>query len=133
MIGEHRIFFIDGMKIIGEIVEVTANVVMIKNPVEIQYEDTDYGQVIVVADMIKESHSNVANILKSNISLTCDVSPEMLVYYNIISKEFYDQREKTKLYLNSLSALLVETKMLNSVRNQLQMGKVVQITSDALN
>lgn len=133
MIGEHRIFFVDGMKVIGQIVEVTTSVVIIKNPIEIGYEETDYGQVIVVGDMIKESNTNIAHLQKSNISFTCDVSPEMLAYYNIISKEFYEQREKTKLYLNSLSNLLIETKMLNSVRNQLQAGKVIQITSNILN
>jgi len=121
------------MKVIGQIVEVTTTVVIVKNPIEIGYEDTQYGQVIVVADIIKESNSNVAHLQKSNIAFTCDVSPEMLSYYTVISKEFYDQREKTKLYLNSLTKLLIETKMLNTVTNQLQLGKVLQITSDIIN
>ena len=118
MIGEHRIFFIDGMKIIGQIAEVTANVVVVLNPVEIQYEDTENGQMIIVCDVIKESHTNLANILKSKISLTCDVSPEMISYYNIIVESFYDQREKTKSYLSYLTNMVAEQKMNESIEQE---------------
>jgi len=133
MIGEHRIFFIDGMKIIGQIAEVTANVVVVLNPVEIQYEDTENGQMIIVCDVIKESHTNLANILKSKISLTCDVSPEMISYYNIIVESFYDQREKTKSYLSYLTNMVAEQKMNESIEQQLEKGKLVQTTPDSLN
>ena len=133
MIGEHRIFFIDGMKIIGQIAEVTANVVVVLNPVEIQYEDTENGQMIIVCDVIKESHTNLANILKSKISLTCDVSPEMIAYYNIIVESFYDQREKTKSYLTYLTNMVAEQKMNESIEHELEKGKLVQTTPDSLN
>jgi hypothetical protein len=133
MIGEHRIFFIDGMKIIGQIAEVTANVVVVLNPVEIQYEDTENGQMIIVCDVIKESHTNLANILKSKISLTCDVSPEMISYYNIIVESFYDQREKTKSYLSYLTNMVAEQKMNESIEQELEKGKLVQTTPDSLN
>lgn len=133
MIGEHRIFFIDGMKIIGQIAEVTANVVVVLNPVEIQYEDTENGQMIIVCDVIKESHTNLANILKSKISLTCDVSPEMISYYNIIVESFYDQREKTKSYLTYLTNMIAEQKMNESIEEELEKGKLVQTTPDSLN
>jgi hypothetical protein len=133
MIGEHRIFFIDGMKIIGQIAEVTANVVVVLNPVEIQYEDTENGQMIIVCDVIKESHTNLANILKSKISLTCDVSPEMISYYNIIVESFYDQREKTKSYLSYLTNMVAEQKMNESIEQELERGKLVQTTPDSLN
>ncbi len=133
MIGEHRIFFIDGMKIIGQIAEVTNNVVVVLNPVEIQYEDTENGQMIIVCDVIKESHTNLANILKSKISLTCDVSPEMISYYNIIVESFYDQREKTKSYLTYLTNMVAEQKMNESIEEELEKGKLVQITPDSLN
>ncbi len=133
MIGEHRIFFVDGMKIIGQIAEVTANVVVVLNPVEIQYEDTENGQMIIVCDVIKESHTNLANILKSKISLTCDVSPEMISYYNIIVESFYDQREKTKSYLSYLTNMVAEQKMNESIEQELEKGKLVQTTPDSLN
>lgn len=133
MIGEHRIFFIDGMKIIGQIAEVTNNVVVVLNPVEIQYEDTENGQMIIVCDVIKESHTNLANILKSKISLTCDVSPEMISYYNIIVESFYDQREKTKSYLTYLTNMVAEQKMNESIEEELEKGKLVQTTPDSLN
>jgi hypothetical protein len=133
MIGEHRIFFVDGMKIIGQIAEVTANVVVVLNPVEIQYEDTENGQMIMVCDIIKESHTNLANILKSRISMTCDVSPEMISYYNIIVESFYDHRERTKDYLSSLTNIVAEQRMAETIDRQLEKGKLIQATTNNLN
>jgi|LakMenE01Jun11ns_1017448.scaffolds.fasta_scaffold9913741_2 hypothetical protein len=133
MIDEYRIFFVDGMKIMGQISEVTTTVVVVKNPIEIQYEETEYGQIIVVSDPIKESKSVTINIPKSNISLTCDVSEEMVMYYQNIVKKFLEQRSKTKSYLNSLTNLMVEQHILDNVIEQLSMGKVIQVTPNNLN
>jgi len=133
MIDEYRIFFIDGMKIMGQISDVTANVVVVRNPVEIQYEETEYGQVIVVSDPIRESNSRIINLLKSNISLTCDVSQEMIVYYDNVVKQFWDHREKTRTYLSQLSNIMVEQQISKTVLEQIIKGKMIQPSSDNIN
>ena len=75
-----KMLSINNTKIVGEVLDTKKSVIMVKNPVEIYYEDNELGSMMFMDSPIKESQTELMYVQVSSIDFTTDISYEILMY-----------------------------------------------------
>jgi hypothetical protein len=124
---------INNTKIVGEVLDTKKTVIMVKNPVEIYYEDNELGSMMFMDSPIKESETNLMYVQVSSIDFTTDVSYEILMYYTAVLKKLAKQKETTKEVLVQMTDIINEKLLQESIEDQITSGKIVQRHNNTIN
>lgn len=128
-----KMLSINNTKIVGEVLDTKKTVIMVKNPVEIYYEDNELGSMMFMDSPIKESETNLMYVQVSSIDFTTDVSYEILMYYTAVLKKLAKQKETTKEVLVQMTDIINEKLLQESIDEQITSGKMVQRHNNTIN
>ena len=128
-----KMLSINNTKIVGEVLDTKKTVIMVKNPVEIYYEDNELGSMMFMDSPIKESETNLMYVQVSSIDFTTDVSYEILMYYTAVLKKLAKQKETTKEVLVQMTDIINEKLLQESIEDQITSGKIVQRHNNTIN
>jgi hypothetical protein len=128
-----KMLSINNTKIVGEVLDTKKTVIMIKNPVEIYYDDNELGSMMFMDSPIKESETNLMYVQVSSIDFTTDVSYEILMYYTAVLKKLAKQKETTKEVLVQMTDIINEKLLQESIEDQITSGKIVQRHNNTIN
>ena len=128
-----KMLSINNTKIVGEVLDTKKTVIMVKNPVEIYYEDNELGSMMFMDSPIKESETNLMYVQVSSIDFTTDVSYEILMYYTAVLKKLAKQKETTKEVLVQMTDIINEKLLQESIEEQITSGKMVQRHNNTIN
>ncbi len=128
-----KMLSINNTKIVGEVLDTKKTVIMVKNPVEIYYEDNELGSMMFMDSPIKESETNLMYVQVSSIDFTTDVSYEILMYYTAVLKKLAKQKETTKEVLVQMTDIINEKLLQESIEDQITSGKMVQRHNNTIN
>jgi hypothetical protein len=124
---------INNTKIVGEVMDTKKSVIMVKNPVEIYYEDNELGSMMFMDSPIKESQTELMYVQVSSIDFTTDISYEILMYYTAVLKKLAKQKEATKEVLAQMTDIVNEKLLQESIEDQITSGKIVQRHNNTIN
>ena len=128
-----KMLSINNTKIVGEVMDTKKSVIMIKNPVEIYYEDNELGSMMFMDSPIKESQTEFMYVQVSSIDFTTDISYEILMYYTAVLKKLAKQKEATKEVLVQMTDIVNERLLQESIEDQITSGKIVQRHNNTIN
>jgi len=128
-----KMLSINNTKIVGEVLDTKKTVIMVKNPVEIYYEDNELGSMMFMDSPIKESQTELMYVQVSSIDFTTDVSYEILMYYTAVLKKLAKQKETTKEVLVQMTDIINEKLLQESIEDQITSGKIVQRHNNTIN
>ena len=128
-----KMLSINNTKIVGEVLDTKKTVIMVKNPVEIYYDDNELGSMMFMDSPIKESETNLMYVQVSSIDFTTDVSYEILMYYTAVLKKLAKQKETTKEVLVQMTDIINEKLLQESIEDQITSGKIVQRHNNTIN
>lgn len=128
-----KMLSINNTKIVGEVMDTKKSVIMIKNPVEIYYEDNELGSMMFMDSPIKESQTELMYVQVSSIDFTTDISYEILMYYTAVLKKLAKQKEATKEVLVQMTDIVNERLLQESIEDQITSGKIVQRHNNTIN
>jgi hypothetical protein len=128
-----KMLSINNTKIVGEVLDTKKTVIMVKNPVEIYYEDNELGSMMFMDSPIKQSETNLMYVQVSSIDFTTDVSYEILMYYTAVLKKLAKQKETTKEVLVQMTDIINEKLLQESIEDQITSGKIVQRHNNTIN
>lgn len=128
-----KMLSINNTKIVGEVMDTKKSVIMVKNPVEIYYEDNELGSMMFMDSPIKESQTELMYVQVSSIDFTTDISYEILMYYTAVLKKLAKQKEATKEVLVQMTDIVNEKLLQESIEDQITSGKIVQRHNNTIN
>jgi len=128
-----KMLSINNTKIVGEVLDTKKSVIMVKNPVEIYYEDNELGSMMFMDSPIKESQTELMYVQVSSIDFTTDISYEILMYYTAVLKKLAKQKETTKKVLVQMTDIINEKLLLESIEDQITSGKIIQRHNNTIN
>ena len=128
-----KMLSINNTKIVGEVMDTKKSVIMVKNPVEIYYEDNELGSMMFMDSPIKESQTELMYVQVSSIDFTTDISYEILMYYTAVLKKLAKQKEATKEVLVQMTDIVNEKLLQESIEEQIISGKMVQRHNNTIN
>jgi hypothetical protein len=128
-----KMLSINNTKIVGEVLDTKKSVIMIKNPVEIYYEDNEMGSMMFMDSPIKESQTELMYVQVSSVDFTTDISYEILMYYTAVLKKLAKQKETTKEVLVQMTDIINEKLLQESIEDQIISGKIVQRHNNTIN
>lgn len=122
-----RVVDLGGIRYIGEIVRKEKNFISIKNPVEINWIQTETNLTVISVDNpLKDSSSNIMEIQIQNILSSYDPSYELVCYYQMVLPKIQEQQEEVKEYLTKLNKV-VSLKMIDEyLVKEIAKGKLSQ-------
>jgi len=128
-----KMLSINNTKIVGEVMDTKKSVIMVKNPVEIYYEDNELGSMMFMDSPIKESQTELMYVQVSSIDFTTDISYEILMYYTAVLKKLAKQKEATKEVLVQMTDIVNEKLLQESIEDQITSGKIIQRYNNTIN
>jgi hypothetical protein len=123
---------IGDIKYIGDIIQLKDKVVTMKNPVEVEWIESERGLVIRVDNPIKDSSSVYLEIQTNNIVSSYEPSIELKTYYELVIPKVQEQRDEAVKYLSILTEAVATRLLDESLTDSIQSGKMTQPGSSRL-